>query len=110
VQRGALGVEGRLDHAAPGLGEADPNHAPIGGTPQGPNQPASVQLVNHEGDTRLRRLDELSEIALHAPLASGGARLEEEVVLDRAQVVLRERPVDLDHRLPETAPEDRREP
>jgi hypothetical protein len=32
------------------------------------------------------------------------------VVLERAQVVLGERPIDLDHGLPESAPEHRRKP
>ena len=39
----------------------------------------------------------------------GGPRLEEQVVLERAQVVLGEGSIDLDHRLPEAAPEHRRE-
>ena len=43
------------------------------------------------------------------PSAPGGPGLEQKVVLERAQVVLGERAVDLDHRLPETAPEHRRE-
>src|SRR6202035_1739988 len=88
----------------------DPNHAPVGGSSQGANQSASVQLVNHQGDTSLRRLDQLGEIALDASLASGSAGLQEQVVLQRAEIVLRERAIDLDHRLAETAPEDRREP
>jgi hypothetical protein len=66
--------------------------------------------VHHQGDARLGRLDELSEIALDAALAPGGPGLEQEVILERTQVMLGERAVDVDHRLPEAAPEHGREP
>src|SRR6202051_3390854 len=102
-------MERCFGHPATGLGEADANHAPIRRASKRPNQPAGVQLVNHQGDTRLRRLDEFRKVALNASLTPGSAGLEEEVVLQRAQVMLRERAIDLDHRLPESAPEDRRE-
>jgi len=108
MQRGALGMERGLDHTASGLGEPDPDHAPVGSASKRPDQAARIQLVDHQRDARLRRLDELGEIPLHAPLGAGGTRLEEQVVLEWAQIMLGEGSVDLDHRLPEAAPEHRR--
>jgi len=106
VERGPLGVERCLDDATPGLGEADANHAPIGRRPKRPHESSGVQLVDHQRDPRFRRLDELGKIALHASLGSGGPGLEKEVVLERAEVVLRERSIDLNHGLAEPAAED----
>jgi hypothetical protein len=66
--------------------------------------------VDHQRNPGLRRLDEVREISLDASLGSGGSGFEEKVVLQGAEIVLGERTIDLDHRLPEPAPEDRREP
>jgi len=109
MQRRTLGMERGLDDPAARLAETDPDHAPVGSASKGAHQPTPLELVNHQRDACLRSLDELGEVPLHAPFGSSGAGLKEQVVLERAQVVQRERSIDLDHRLPEAAAEHRGE-
>ena len=65
--------------------------------------------MDHERDSCLGRLDELGEIALHASLGTRSPCLEKEVILERAQIMVGEGTIDLDHRLPEATPEHRRQ-
>src|SRR5579863_4108456 len=110
MERRPLRMERSLDDATPGLGETDTHHPPVGRRAKRPDEPAVVQLVDHQRDASLWRLDEIREVSLDTSLGSGGPGLEEEVVLQRAEVVLSKRAIDLDQRLPEPAPEGRREP